>query len=240
MTRDDKKVDKQSIFINYRRSDAAALAGRLQENISRVLPDSKVFLDVNAIQKGHNFESTILKNIDNAEVVLVLIGKGWMATGKDSSTPRICKEDDYVRLEISRALKQGKNIIPVLIDGAVMPDATTLPKDIRQLTFCNAAEIRHSRFNDDFNSLAHDICSFFSTKVAPKIRKNSTLKPYIGMATGAVLGVLALIITLSLIEQLTEHPPQNYLGKVGPILLIPVVTILGAYLGYRLVKNNPK
>lgn len=231
-------MDKQSIFISYRRSDAAAFAGRLQENISRVLPDSKVFLDVNTIGKGHNFESTIIENIDNAEVMLVLIGKGWMTTGEQGTTPRICEENDYVRLEISRALEHQKNIIPVLIDGAGMPDPAILPEDIRQLTFCNAAEIRHSRFNDDFNSLAYDICSFFTTEVIPKTNKSRPLKPYLGMAIGAILGVLALTLVFSVISEITGLHPESYLGKAGPILLLPVTAILGAYLGYRRAKKR--
>ena len=57
--------------------------------------------------------------------------------------------DDWVRLEIARALARNVRVVPVLVDGATLPKKNSLPEDIRSLvdrqsfTFTNPAAFRH-------------------------------------------------------------------------------------------------
>jgi hypothetical protein len=226
-----------SIFISYRRSDSAAFAGRVQDEILRAIPDAKVFLDVNTIDKGDNFRTAITSSIEASEVFLILIGKGWLTLDKTSGTPRVCNDGDYVRYEISWALKHKKTIIPVLIDGAMMPEANLLPEDIRDLTFHNAAEIRHSRFNDDMNSLLRDLGGIFSVDLATENESVSSFKALLGLGVGVILGLLCLTLILSIFDAKGIHASE-YIGNVGSTLLIPIAAILGGYFGYQFQKRK--
>jgi hypothetical protein len=49
-------------------------------------------------------------------------------------TRRLDEPNDLVRLEISSALRQGMDVIPVLVQRASMPTAEQLAEDIRALT----------------------------------------------------------------------------------------------------------
>ena len=49
----------RKVFISYRRADTAAAAGRLYDRFCRLLGAKNVFLDVDAIEAGENFEAKI-------------------------------------------------------------------------------------------------------------------------------------------------------------------------------------
>jgi hypothetical protein len=58
-----------------------------------------------------------------------------------------------VRLEIAAALKRNIRVIPVLVDGASMPELVELPDDLQLLRRRNALEISHARFDADLRRL---------------------------------------------------------------------------------------
>jgi hypothetical protein len=55
--------------------------------------------------------------------------------------------EDFVRLEIATALKRRIRVVPVLVEGAMMPESSELPDDLKALVRRNAVEIGHSRFD---------------------------------------------------------------------------------------------
>jgi len=147
----------EEIFVSYRRSDTAALAGRIRDRLNALFPDS-VFLDVDNIKPGTDFVETIQRVIRSSKVVIILIGKNWLESAEGGT--RIGDRKDFVTLEAREALESKLPIIPVLVDGVSMPKEETLPKAIADLTRQNAAEIRHSHFEKDFESLALAIYGF--------------------------------------------------------------------------------
>ena len=56
-------------------------------------------------------------------------------------------ENDYVRIEIELALSMNKLVIPVLVNGATMPNVSDLPESIRDFGYRNSIPIRP---NPDF------------------------------------------------------------------------------------------
>jgi hypothetical protein len=127
------------VFISYRRADSALPA----ELIHLGLKDL-AFLDVCDLHGGDKFDEKILKSLSECKVVLVLIGRTWLAPASEGKGPRLFEEDDFLRLEIRTALALDKRvrIIPILVDGAAMPTAAQLPHDLRELAGRNAFEIR--------------------------------------------------------------------------------------------------
>jgi hypothetical protein len=89
-----------TIFINYRRDDSAGHAGRLHDRFVSVLGGRSVFMDLDDIQPGANFVNAIEEQVGACDVMLVLIGKRWLARDA-AGRRRIDDPDDFVRIEIA-------------------------------------------------------------------------------------------------------------------------------------------
>jgi len=149
------------IFISYRRADSKVYAGRIHEHLkhSRCLRD--IFFDVcGSIPPGADFRREIRKAVDNSDVVLVVIGKQWEnIVNPTTGIRRLDEPDDFVKLEINFALQNPKcRVIPVLVDNASMPSASSLPDEIRNLAPKQAVIIRDDpNFQHDMKRLIRNI-----------------------------------------------------------------------------------
>lgn len=85
--------------------------------------------------------------------MLVVIGRSWMA-GRGSSSSRPQDGSDYVRTEVETALANQLLIIPVLVEGASMPEASAFPESIRALAFHQAQELSDAHWSYDVERLA--------------------------------------------------------------------------------------
>src|SRR6476661_1274458 len=143
----------QRIFISYRRDDSRGYAGRLQGDLSRRYSDEHVFRDVE-IPPGADFGQYITSLVDKCNVVLAIIGPGWLDARDREGERRIDKADDWVRLEIERALERdGVEVIPVLVDGAKLPPREELPESLLALRRRNAFELSDRRWDYDLEEL---------------------------------------------------------------------------------------
>ena len=137
------------IFISYRRDDSAASAGRLYDRLAHHFGKEQVFRDLDAIAPGAEFAKVIEERISRCNVLVAVIGKNWVSVKNVAGEYRLDDPKDALRTEIREALTQKKLVIPVLIEGATVPSAEQLPKDIAALTGRNAIEISESRFDYD-------------------------------------------------------------------------------------------
>jgi hypothetical protein len=143
----------ERIFISYRREDSRGYAGRLQGDLSRRYTNEAVFRDIE-IPPGVDFAEHIYGLIDHCNVVLVIIGNGWLDARDSGGNRRIEKPEDWVRLEIERALARSDvEVIPVLVDGARLPPRDELPASLAPLRRLNAFEISDRRWDYDVNEL---------------------------------------------------------------------------------------
>lgn len=124
------------IAISYRRSDTKQVAGRIHEILQREFGKENVFMDFDSIPYGVDFRKHIQQTLQKANVLVAIIGPDWIGE-RSKSDKRIEELDDFVRLEIAGALQHNIPIIPVLIDNTPMPEAKTLPADIKGLAFRN-------------------------------------------------------------------------------------------------------
>ena len=141
------------IFINYRRGDDPGATGRLCDRLLEAFPPEQVFMDVDNIAPGHDFVRVLEDQVERCDVLLVVIGKGWMDARDESGMRRIDKPDDFVRIEIKSGLKRDKLVIPVLVHEARMPRPEDLPESIRPLARRNAVRLTHERFKAETQSL---------------------------------------------------------------------------------------
>ncbi len=213
------------LFISYRRDDTDAVAGRLRDRLLVALPDWEVFMDVDSIAPGDDFLAVIDRRVSGAALVLAVMGERWAGPqGK-----RILEPNDAVRREIAVALASGVRLLPVLVNGARMPAPASLPDDVASLASLNAIELRHTRFNDDFERLVQAISG-----VTPELRHAElSLRPrrLAGMIVGALGGAAAALAALVLHHEITGAAVSERLGDVGASIFIPALALLGALAG---------
>src|ERR1700682_3241130 len=141
------------IFINYRRGDDPQAAGRLFDRLQDVFEPQQLFLDVDNIAPGLDFMRVLDERVAECDVVLAVIGKGWIDARDATGARRLDDPDDFVRIEITSALNQGKRVIPVLIGDTPMPHQEQLPQALRPLARRNAVRLTHERFRADTQGL---------------------------------------------------------------------------------------
>jgi hypothetical protein len=143
----------QRIFISYRRDDSRGYAGRLQGDLSRRYSEEHVFRDIE-IPPGADFGEYITGLVDKCNVVLAIIGPGWLDARDRDGERRLDDPQDWVRLEIERALaRDGVEVIPVLVDGARLPPREELPPSMLALRRRNAFELSDRRWDYDLEQL---------------------------------------------------------------------------------------
>jgi hypothetical protein len=96
--------------------------------------------DVDDIEPGLDFKKEISKMVEACDVLLVVIGPKWLS----ASVRRLDKPNDFVRVEIETALARDIRVVPVLIDGARMPQAEDLPESLRPLVYRQAVGLVHA------------------------------------------------------------------------------------------------
>ena len=151
------------IFISYRRDDSAASAGRLYDRLVDHFGKEQVFRDLDAIAPGAEFATVIEARISQSKVLIAVIGKDWLNAKNEQGQRRLDAPNDFVRAEIREALNQKKLVIPVLVEGASIPNAPALPADIAALAQRNAIDISESRFNYDVGELIKAIKAVVET-----------------------------------------------------------------------------
>ena len=115
------------IFINYRRDDAIGTAGRLHDRLAQSFGRNNLFMDVDHIPAGVDFEVHLNNQVAACKVFLAVIGPNWLNAKDEGGGRRLDNPEDFVAIEIAAALARPIRVIPVLVDGARMPKAADLP-----------------------------------------------------------------------------------------------------------------
>src|SRR5262249_14848286 len=114
-------------------------------------------MDVDAIEPGVDFVKALDEQVAGCIAFIAVIGPRWLTARGNDGNPRLDNPADYVRLEIESALKRDIRVIPVLVDGASMPQSSDLPSSLQALARRHAVEIAHHRFVADCDDLARNI-----------------------------------------------------------------------------------
>ncbi len=128
----------KKIFISYRRSDFYQVKS-LAEYLEIEFGYDNIFLDRKKIVSGANWPSTLKKELNNADILLLVIGPSWLHQQDPSSGIRkIDIKNDWVRQEIITFLNRMKInhelvLLPVLIDNAKLPNVTFLDNSLNKI-----------------------------------------------------------------------------------------------------------
>jgi len=146
-----------NVFISYRRQNDSGIAGRIYDHLGRALPGASIFMDVDKLNPGEDFEQALGRSLAQCKVVLAIMGPQWASVTDADGRVRLHDADDFVRKELRTALQSNVRVIPVLVNGAVMANRSALPEDLHALTKRHAVEVRHERFTADAEDLARAI-----------------------------------------------------------------------------------
>lgn len=192
---------KPRIFVSYRRADNRALVERIRDNLTeRYRYD--VFLDVLDIDGGEDWKARIREEINSSNVFLIMIGEHWLDRVSGGQY-RLDSEDDPVAFEIETALARRSEmlIIPILLDGAEIPDNKLWPNKLRDVLNFHVMRINgHPEFKGNIENLATNINKHFYSP-----------KPILRIAIGLlVIVAIAIIIILLLLSQRTRSIVFNF------------------------------
>jgi formylglycine-generating enzyme required for sulfatase activity len=233
------------IFISYRREESGWSARSLYDRLIAHFAPEQIFMDIDGIPLGVDFVKTIEKRVSECDMLIAVIGKDWLTFKDEQGVRRLDNPEDFVRMEIATALKREIRIIPVLVDGALMPRSTDLPDDLKPLVRRNALQVSNAGFNDDYRRLEAAIEQVLGPMaprpVPPPASPPSGFAPAPPKFSGKrklpplsrVMTLLALVIALAvgaaiylgappartLLEKATkDHPWENSLGmKFVPV-----------------------
>ncbi|MFD4915169.1 hypothetical protein ACFWNR_18360 [Streptomyces virginiae] len=132
---------KPCLFVSLRRSDAGTTGILVDTMLRREFGDASTFRDNRSLPKGAqlpDLRSWLLAS----DVLLVIMGRGWLTTADAKGRRCLDDEHDFVRKELALAFQCRLAVIPVLVDGAVMPAPSELPEDIAALAERQAFTLR--------------------------------------------------------------------------------------------------
>ena len=156
------------IFLNYRRDDSADVAGRIFDYLEINLGQGSTFKDVDTIPIGKDFRIELDNSVKQCKVFLAVIGPQWTKLLGKSGQPRLFEPRDFVRTEIEFALKRDIPVVPVLVNGAEMPEESELPDSIKELAFRNAFHIyRDPQFRSNMEQLIRALKKALAPNVVP-------------------------------------------------------------------------
>jgi hypothetical protein len=224
------------IFISYRRDETAYPAGWLYDRLAQHFGAGQIFKDVDSIELGDDFVQVITRAVGSCDVLLALIGHRWLTIPDAQGRRRLDDPDDFVRLEIEAALTRNVRIIPILVDGARMPQADELPGGLASLARRQALELSPSRFEYDTSRLlkilemtlaevqtAHDGEATTSSSAAQQALENAAEKD----------------------SPVTGSTPDLNLSDRGRMLRrvmmigVPLAAVLAIYLIIQVVLDEP-
>jgi hypothetical protein len=185
------------IFISYRREDSAPHAGRLNDRLCLAFGADRVFMDIDDIPLGQDFTAALRENVRLADVVLVIIGPTWLSITGEDGPRRLDDERDFVRFEVAEALRQGKRVIPILVNDTPLPKAADLPDDLQPLLVCQALHLADARFNRDAADL---IRALGGAEPGPSPSRR-------WLVAGGLLTALAAIAGWQLLDRPSRAPP---------------------------------
>jgi hypothetical protein len=118
------------------------------------LPPEQVFIDIDSIPPGADFVDILERQVEVSEMVLALIGPGWLRNADPKTgRRRLDNPKDFVRIEICAALSRAIPVVPVLLEGAPMPEEDQLPEDMRILVRRQAEFVDYRTFDADVDRL---------------------------------------------------------------------------------------
>jgi hypothetical protein len=129
------------IFVCHRRDDAVHQVGSLMETLGRSFGEHTLHYGSQEPSEGKGISIEGLHAMIDARAVLIMIGPQWASPNNlerlRETDGRIDPLRRWIALALTRQGAGGRHapmLLPILLDGASMPDKASLPDDLRALS----------------------------------------------------------------------------------------------------------
>lgn len=113
------------VFISYKRQD--------KDVVFPIVEDIKLstgidcWIDLEGIESGDQFQNVIIDAIDCSDIVVFMLSKNFVAPYRDDISGIIdLKKQTFPEKEVMYALRHGKRLVPISIDGTTVYDCKWL------------------------------------------------------------------------------------------------------------------
>lgn len=130
------------IFISYRRDGGDLFARSIFERLEK--HGYECFLDKEKLGSG-KFNTALYNQIDECTDFLLILPQNALNGCTNS--------DDWVRLEIERAIEKQKNIIPIMMPDFEFPLEEDLPKSMQELPYYQSLRLDENFFSEGIQQL---------------------------------------------------------------------------------------
>ena len=179
------------IFISYRRDGGDMTAMHIYQALKERGYD--LFYDVEVLRSG-KFNEALLKQIQSCKDFIIVLSPHALDRCED--------ENDWVRQEIAEAIKEKKNIVPVMMNGFQFPE--NLPEDINELRFHTGLTSSTEYFQESINRL----CDKFLT--AKPRKKGKWIVP-------AIVGAVLCALVIGILVKPGTKPSQKESDSSAPV-----------------------
>ena len=164
-----KKFD---IFISYRRKGGYDTAKLIFDRLR--MDGYSVSFDMDTLVNG-NFDSELEHRVNGCKDFLLILSPGVFDRFFDSD-PDYDPDNDWIRREISCALKMHKNIVPLFLDGFAYPKS--LPGDVSGITKMNAIDLYPKYFEAAYDKMK----SFLTSKPSFLVKHRKKIIAFASLA----------------------------------------------------------
>jgi len=189
---------KYDIFISYRREGGYDTAKHLYDLLTR--DGYRVSFDIDTLRNG-DFDTSLLKRIDECKDFILIVDEHAFDRTLD---PEFNSNNDWLRQELAYALKNGKNIVPIFLNG-VQGFPSNLPKDIIGVVKKNGPKYDRYYFNDFYKKLCS---SFLTAKSTKKFTKEIIL---------IVIGLFVASLSFVLLRNNANDDAARIVQNISPI-----------------------
>ena len=199
-----KQIYQYDVFISYRRDTGLDTARIICDRLK--MKGYSVFMDIEELRSGA-FNTQLYSVIDECIDFVVVLGPGAL--------DRCVNEDDWLRLEVSRALLLRRNVIPVMTREFKMDAAVSLPPDIEKLRWQHGI----CASTDFFDAFIYKLVTMLHSKPISTSSDTSTVS-----APDSSLGGAAKVLRgqAAKMEQLVTYLEERYRKKGHLVQILDV------------------
>jgi hypothetical protein len=130
-------------------------------------------------------------------------------------------------------------VLPVLVDGAQMPQPQQLPEDIRAIATINGLPLRHESFDDDAEKI---VATILGTSAKQRLWDDQgRLIVKIGYAIAGLVAALVVLASGAMVHLWwLARPLSASIGDAATTLLLIAGAVLGAWTGLIYEAANRK
>ena len=188
-----------------------------------------------SMELGIDFVEHINTAVGSCRLLVAVIGPRWASMQDAHGRRKLDDPADFIRVEVETGLRRPEvRVVPVLVQGARMPDADELPASLAGLVRRNALEVSDARWRHDVDRLASTVEEVLGVRAEPSEESAKPHLPDTHEKAGAARADIERPQTGAPVDGRPREPPisagwvRRNLRVAVPLLVTGVAVAIGA------------